>query len=401
MWLFHLPAGFDLTMRGNRLYKKLDALAGQAGIVALAPFSLGGRGGAVPEHPGRILVIKLSAMGDTIVLVPSLRELRRRWPGARIGLVGTAVNRDIAAVLEEGGFLDEFHCLEPGRALRDPRYLAGLVGTLRERRWEVGIDFDQWTHVTPLLLRMAGVPVRVGFRTAAPLRHLLYTHTRPRLPTSHEAENFLRLLEPLGIRPPSPLLELPVRPEARDRAREALRASGWDGEAPLVVVHPGCGGHGALRAWPVERYRELCVRLEEKGPLFFAVTGAGGTERALAADLSGALPGRSCALTDIPLPDFIATLSLASLVVSGNTGAMHVAAALGRPQVALHGPTDPVKWGPLNPSAVVVRSTCPGCPSQDMGWEYHRTDGFCMEQVGLDPVHAAARALLDGVGAVC
>jgi ADP-heptose:LPS heptosyltransferase len=80
---------------------------------------------------------------------------------------------------------------------------------------------------------------------------------------------------------------------------------------------------------------------------------------------------------------------------------MHVAAALGRPQVALHGPTDPAKWGPLNPAAVVVRSTCPGCPSQDMGWEYHRTDGFCMEQVGVDPVHAAARALLDGVGAVC
>ena len=375
-------------MRGNKLFKKLDALAGKAGIVALAPFSSGRA--EPPREPRRVLVVKLAALGDTLLMVPALREIRRRWPGARIGMVGTAVNRDVAAELP--AWVDEFFCLEPGRAVRDPRYFARFVAGLRREGWEVGIDFDQWTHVTPLLLRLAGVPVRVGFRTAEPVRHRLYTHTRPRLAESHEAENFLRLLEPLGFAPPAPVLELPVRPEARERAGWALRAGGWDGVAPLVVVHAGCGGHGGLRAWPEARYRELCGRMAaDDGSPFFVFTGAGETERALATSLAAAFPGRALAATDAALPDFVATLSLAGVVVSGNTGAMHVAAALGVPQVALHGPTDAAKWGPLNPRAVVVRSSCPGCPSLDMGWEYHRTDGFCMEQVAVDEVLDAVR----------
>ena len=96
----------------------------------------------------------------------------------------------------------------------------------------------------------------------------------------------------------------------------------------------------------------------------------------------------------LDLGELIGCLSLASLVISGNSGTMHLAAALGQPQVALHGPAGAVKWGPLNRNARVVESTCPECPCLDMGWEYHRTDGFCMSRIPVDAVLEPALRIL-------
>jgi ADP-heptose:LPS heptosyltransferase len=92
--------------------------------------------------------------------------------------------------------------------------------------------------------------------------------------------------------------------------------------------------------------------------------------------------------------DFVALLSMASLVISANNGAMHLAAALQVPQIALHGPTNAHQWGPLNARAVVIRSHCPGCPCLDLGFEYHRRDGFCMEQVDGEEVYRSAKKIL-------
>jgi ADP-heptose:LPS heptosyltransferase len=106
-------------------------------------------------------------------------------------------------------------------------------------------------------------------------------------------------------------------------------------------------------------------------------------------------PQQSIVWNERGLNKLIALLSLAHLVVSGNNGVMHIAAALQKPQVALHGPTNSRKWGPLNPKAVVIRSSCPDCPCLDLGFEYHRTDGFCMEQISVEEVFQAAKKLME------
>ncbi|HEX7240397.1 MAG TPA: glycosyltransferase family 9 protein [Longimicrobiaceae bacterium] len=378
-------------MRGNRLYKSLDRLVGQLGVLALAPFSRRTSGPAVLASPRRVLVVKLAALGDTVLLVPAVRALRERFPDAEVTLVCTGVN-EAAARLYPGCF-DRILRLEVGRALREPAYLLDFVRGLRALRFDVVFDFEQWPYVSPILLRLAGIPVRVGFRTGARTRHLLYTHVRERRGDRHEAENFLHLLGAVGIEPPAPVLELPVAEEARRDVVEGLRADGWNGEDPLVVVHPGCGSHGFPREWPLASYEALCTRLLAAGEAFFVFTG-GPDERHLTGPLAAALGGRGTARTELTLERFAALVSLARLVVSGNTGAMHLAAAAGVPQVALHGPTDSAKWGPLNPRAVVIRSSCPECPCLDLGHEFHRTDGFCMAQIPVDEVYRAAVAAL-------
>lgn len=382
-------------MRGNKLYRALDRHAGRALILALAAAGAGRRRAEPPRSIRRILVVKLSALGDTVLLTPALQELRARYPGVEIGMVGTQVNRAIAAELTP--LIDRFHCLEVGRAVREPGYLAGFVRTLRGEGWEVGIDFDAWTNITPLLLSRAGIPVRLGFRTGSRVRHLLYTHTVARDPGAHESRNFQRLLAPLGIEPGERALFLPVRAELVAGRRRALRERGWNGTDRLLFVHPGCG-HAHPRAWPLERYRELCGRILDRPGTFAVFTGAG-EERALAESLAGSFPRASTALTDTSLAELIAALSLADLVVTGNTGVMHLAAALRLPQVVLEGPNDPAKWGPLNPNAAIIRSSCPGCPCLDMGWEFHRTDGYCMEQIGVEEVYRVVRERLRSAGA--
>ena len=217
-------------------------------------------------------------------------------------------------------------------------------------------------------------------------------HAVPRRTDRHEAENFLALLGPLGIEPEPLELELPVDAVLAERKRGELLRRGWNGTDPLVLIHPGCG-HAHPRAWPVASYRELCTRLLGDGDVFFVFTGAG-AEAALTSELEAHVGGRGAALGRMELKEWIAAISLARLVVSGNTGAMHLAAALRLPQVVLEGPNDPARWGALNPNAVVIRTTCPGCPCLDFGFEFHRTDGFCMEQIPVEEVHRAAAAVL-------
>jgi ADP-heptose:LPS heptosyltransferase len=379
-------------MRGSKLYRRLDTLGGMAAAALLSALPTG----APPRldagfRPRRILVTKLAALGDVVLLIPALRALRERWPDAEVGMVGTAVTREVAGLLPH--LVDRFLCLEPGRAARDPRYLLRFAADLRAGGWDVAVDFDQWTFATAVLLRLARVPARVGFRTRTPLRHRLYTHVRPRDSRGvHEAANFMRLLEPLGIARGELVPSLPVDPARVPAARARLADGGWNEVDLVVLVHPGCG-HAHPRAWPVERYRELCGRLADAEPVFFAFTGAG-AESAFTKELAASVPGRGVALDSLPLADLLAQLSLAGLVVSGNTGVMHLAAALSLPQVVLEGPNDPAKWGPLNRNAVIVRSTCPECPCLDRGWEFHRTDGFCMAQIGVDEVLRAALGAL-------
>jgi heptosyltransferase I len=371
-------------LRGNRLLRRLDTWGGRPAILALAPFSRRGVEAVVPAAPASILVVKLPSIGDTVLLTPTLRALRRRYPAARIGLLGTAGNAGLATELP---WIDSFHCLDPNRAVREPRYFFRFVREIAAGGWEVAVDAEQWTLISPLLIRLAGIPVRIGFRTPDRVRHVVYTHTRPRMREAHESRNFFRLLEPLGIggEPGRPELEVPARRAGEARAR--LQAAGWDGRDPVVLIHPGCG-HAHARAWPAERYAEMCARLRADQHPFFALTGTGG-EATLVEALAGSIGDGCGSFTSLAVPDFIAMVEAADVVVSGNTGAMHVAAALGKQQVVLEGPNDPAKWGPINERARIIHSSCPDCPCLDFGWEFHRTDGYCMEQISVDAATSA------------
>lgn len=378
-------------MRGNTLFKFLDRYAGIAFVWILSLLQRRRTDVSIATfEPRRILVVKFVAIGDAVLLVPSLRSLRARYPRAEIIFLGTSLIESIISRYPR--YVDRFVAIDIGLLARRPAYAWRMLQKIRRLDCDVAVDYEQWSRLSPILLGLARIPVLCGFRTKVQYRHYLYTHAVDRDWAKHEVENFLSLTSLLTGATTDADITLDADESALVHAQAFLMKNGWKRGSPIVIVHPGCGAHGFPREWPAERYAELLTRMGSNGGAFNIVTGAPSEVTAMQTVQHGTkVPNVLYIIAD--LNEFVALVSMASMFISGNNGAMHIAAALRVPQIALHGPTNAAQWGPRNPKAIIVNSSCPGCPCLDLGFEYHRRDGFCMEQIGVDELVGAAMAL--------
>ena len=369
-------------MRGNTYFKTIDRWAGIP-LLFLTSLFRGKRGGAPPPDPKRIVALKFSALGDAILLVPSLRALRTKYPSAEVVFVGT--NFTLPFLRQFPEYIDEFVTVDLGRLAGRPWSIVSIIRRVRAIGADVALDFEQWMRFSALLAGWSGASFRAGFRTPGQSRHYAFTTGVARDRTRHEAENFLAVAATVAPSSGGTALEVKVDEGSLVRAQGFLKRNGWADGIPIIILHPGCGEHGMPREWPAERYGEIIRRIGGKKKVVTIVSGTRG-ERALMERVAS-LAQSPVALYEIStIEDFAALASLASLFISSNNGAMHLLAALKVRQIALHGPTNFLQWGPLNQSAVVIRTSCPECPCLDLGFEYHRRDGYCMEQISVDEV---------------
>lgn len=383
-------------MRGNKLLKLIDYYIGIP-LVWLLSFFIGGQKSADLRtlQPKRILVVKLVALGDAVLLVPSLRALRKHFPDAEIIFLGTSLTENIIKQFPE--YVDKIISLDVVRLGKSPAYVLDMISMLRSLNFDVVIDFEQWTRLTPLLIAFANIPIRIGFKTVGQYHHYLYTHAIERTPNRHEAESLLSLVELFTQQSSSNELELKVNQTKREGVKEWLRSKGWSEEKKVVIIHPACGTHGFPREWSPKNYCGVIEKLSCGEKLFFIITGTSSEIKVMNEVCEFNNPTFQHSTLQYSIEDgeeYIALLSIANLFISGNTGAMHLAAALKVPQVALHGPTNANIWGPVNPKAIVIKSSCPECPCLDLGFEYHRTDGYCMEQIRIEEVFVVCERLL-------
>jgi len=236
-----------------------------------------------------------------------------------------------------------------------------------------------------LLFFLAGVQERIGYATDG--RRFLLTRAiaRPRR-RFHQRDYYLGLLSPLGIPAPENGLFLRVPEAARKRAKKLL--SGLSG--PLAVLAPGAA-YGPAKRWPLERFGELAAEFLRRG---FAVVFLGlERERAVVeAFWPGHPRGRNlCGLTDVA--EAAAVIEKAAIFVSNDSGLMHLAAALKRPQVALFGSTSPEATGPLNPRARVISRNlpCSPCLKRTCPQGHYR----CLREISVEEVLTAALELAE------
>jgi len=370
-------------MRGNKLLRFLDFYLGIPLSFFLSLFLRRGKG--FEQTPQRIIVSKFAGLGDAILLLPSLRALRKLYPDAEITLLGSTLTESFLRNFPR--YVDRFVTLDV-KALVRPRYLLKTIQSLRSYRYDLAIDSEQWARATPVLFALSGMPARLGFNTPGQYRHYAFSKTVDHSPSHHELDNFLRLIERLGAQNPDRTITMPLEPALVSAVKESLSRQGWRSSQRLIVFHPGCGTHGFPREWPPENFGRLATELARDGKIFCVVAGTS-SEYPVVARVGEMIPAPSAFFMIDGLARYAALLSISSLFVSGNNGAMHLAAALGVSQVALHGPTNPKRWGPVNPRAAVVQSHCAGCPCLHLGFEYHRVDGYCMQHVGVDDVYRA------------
>ncbi|MDR2240074.1 MAG: lipopolysaccharide heptosyltransferase II [Zoogloeaceae bacterium] len=295
------------------------------------------------------LIVAPSWIGDTILAQPLFARLHARHAGLALDAFAPAWAAPVLARMNEirrvipnpfaHGELNLAGRWRAGRALAREGYDAAIVLP------------NSWKSALPPFF--AGIPQRIGFRGEA--RHILLNRMRrpdalaPALPQL--AQRYALLAEDDNVTTPAPLAAPRLRVDD-DSARATLRALGLDPAAAPIVFCPGAE-YGPAKRWPAAHFAELARRLAADGmPVWIVGSAKDAPVGDEIAQLSGGLARNLCGRTD--LDQAIDLLSRARLVVSNDSGLMHVAAALDRPLVALYGSSSAVYTPPLSPRARLV-----------------------------------------------
>ncbi len=333
-----------------------------------------------------ILIIKLRHIGDVLLSTPVLRGLREAYPDAQLTIL---VNRGTEGVLAHNSDVNEVLCLEKGSWEAQFKFMH----MLRRRGFDCVIDLTDGDRAAVISLA-TGAPIRIGFNAEHRWRGLLYsTVAKPRPVDQHRVEYDLCALRALGLDPKPGMPTVSVSPTEEQMVEKWLNENGLPGEnsPPLVLLQPGA--RYSLKVWPPERFAQLADRLAERFSCRILL-GGDQREREVAEQVA-----RKTRCAPIVVAGKLSLLQFASLVkrcalfVGNDGGAMHIAATVGTPVVALFGPTYPQRWGPRGgPTQVIYKGLdCRAC--------YHPTclrgDDSCMQQITVDEVFSAASRMLE------
>lgn len=325
----------------------------------------------------RICIIKPSALGDIVQTLPLLAVLRRRFPRATIHWV---VNRGFRSLLDGHPDLEE---VIPFDRRGSWSALARLLIELRRRQFDLVFDL-QGLFRSAVMTWATGAPLRVGLETAREgahrACHAIVPGTGRNVPAHARWRNIARALGVTSLPDSSGLI---IPGEARSWASGKLRGLG----RPILAVHAGAGWE--TKRWPIESFAELAARFPGG-----VVTVGSREEQRLAATISTSV---KCAGGDVldlsgttTLPQLAAVLAEVDLVLSNDSGPLHLAAAAGTPVVGIYTCTSPVQSGPAGSGHELVAanvscaaSYCKRCPQR--GDDYLA----CLTDVTVDRVHEA------------
>ncbi len=345
----------------------------------------------------RILLIKPTALGDVVHTIPTLVELRRRYPAAQIDWLVTPENAELVQhhPALSGVVLFDRRAFRKG--LRAWTELPALLKTLRTARYDLAIDLHGQLRSAAFALA-TGAPVRIGFdrpvrRRAGIAGHrtptrgwagaregawLAYTHRIP-IPTLevHAIDRYLWLGDLLGLHAWSSRANAPPRaPRRIERAGQLLHECGI-GEAPFALISPSTLWE--TKHWRADGFAEVARALSAEGLAVVLVGGPG--DRELSRRVQAACPQARDLTGQTSLGELAALVRRARICVSNDSGVAHLAVAAGVPLAAIYGPTNPVTVGPYRRPEAVVRLDLPCSPCNFRKLVQCPHGHACMEQL--------------------
>ncbi len=322
----------------------------------------------------RILIVKLSSIGDVVHTLPVLSALRKKFPKSYIAWV---VKKQIANIIINHPHLDEVISYE------GPRKTAKK---LRSLNFDLAIDL-QGLFRSGFLTFVSGAEVRLGFSRANSRelsRLFLNQRVTPGEEDRHVIDKNLSLLRPLGIEVKKKEFIIPVSHENREYITNFLREKGITSSDLLIALHPGASWPSKL--WPEERWAELVDRLIEELKVKAILLWGAGDKNSIdrIAKITENRPIISCKTN---LKELACLISKCRLFIGGETGPLHIACALNIPTVALIGPTDSVRNGPYGEGHTVIEKDlpCRGC------WRHKCKRLDCMKLITVDEVFSAVK----------
>jgi lipopolysaccharide heptosyltransferase II len=343
----------------------------------------------------RILCIRLDNLGDVLMTTPALHALRTAQPGRHLTLLASRAGKAAAPFIDAIDDVIEYDAPwvkqdAPIDALVD----LAMRARLNAAHFDAAVIFSVYSQnplPAAMLCHLAGIALRLAHCRENPYGLLTdwVPETEPQQGTRHEVERQLALVERVGARTSDTRMRFNVRPEDAMSLAQKLRARDVDLHAPFVVVHPGASA--ASRRYPVERFAQVIERLRTQLQWPVLVTGSR-SEGALCRDACAANPGAIDLSGALELGELAALIQRARVLVSNNSGPVHLASALGTPVVDLYALTNPQHMPWQTPHRVLYhdvpcrwcyRSVCP---------EGHHA---CLAGVGVDEVVSAVLELIE------
>jgi lipopolysaccharide heptosyltransferase II len=303
----------------------------------------------------RILVLNRNHIGDCLLTTPLLRALKRRFPSAHLVVSIPASNGDL---LGTNPHVDEI-LIRPKLSSWAAKVRFALE--MRRRNYDLIISLQEksmfyaWaTWYTTLFNRNSPVTVALHHKRT----RRWYQYNVPVRADQHEVHKYLGIATALDCpRDRNPVIELTPTVEAREQVEDLLSSNGFDSDVRFVGINPG--GSTADKRWPPERFAVVADRIHEETGLPVMIFG-GPSDQRRANEIARLMTHRPLIVAGrASLGHTAALLERCRLLVTGDTGPMHMAVAMAVPVVALFGPTNPLKFGPFTRLKTILRHEMP------------------------------------------
>jgi heptosyltransferase-2 len=331
-----------------------------------------------------ILIRGPNWVGDAVLAIPAIKALREQLPDAKITLL---VRPWVAGLFTSAPFVDEVW------SESKPTGLGGWIRisrAIRARRFDLALLFPN-SFESALMMFLAGVPRRFGYATDG-RRWMLTQSMTPRNDTRHQVEYYLDLAKMVSANAGRPSIEIQATEMERSEARTLLQAEGVATGTPFLVLNPGAA-YGSAKRWHDDRFAAAADTLAHELGLQVVLIGSQ-AERPIAERIAAQIKSTTAVLSGkTSLETLIGVLAESSLMLTNDSGPMHIAAALGVPTVAVFGSTDERVTGPCGGHTRIVKKPveCSPCLLRECPID-HR----CMNGVSVEDVRRAARELVRG-----
>jgi ADP-heptose:LPS heptosyltransferase len=331
-------------------------------------------------EPTTILIIRPGGIGDAVLLIPTIKAFKNVYPACTIDILAERRN---AAVFRLASCIRSVYRYDS---------FAGLSTVVRSR-YNIVIDTEQWYRLSAVVARLIRAPIKIGFATNE--RRRMFTHGIRYDLDAHEPENFASLLKPLDVDCQCDFedVTLDVPPQSVSKATQLLQPLCTES---FVVIFPGASI--PEKRWGADRFRRVAEVLSVFGVKVVVV---GGKEDRQQGEViaGGGLGVNLAGMTS--LSETAAIIQKSSLLVSGDSGVLHIAVGLGVPTVSLFGPGRAKKWAPQGGHHIVINKGLPCSPCTTFGnTPPCPNDLRCMRDITVDEVVNAVTMLLTSVGAM-
>ena len=335
-----------------------------------------------------ILIVKLSAIGDVVHALPVAYALKQCFPAARITWVVEKPSYDL---LTNNPCIDEIIVFDKPRlkrlaGFRD--YAPEFVSLLRARHFDLALDL-QALFKSGAIAYLSGAPERYVYCDTREMSDWLSRRVCGPNRTGHVVERYLDVVRAVGCDVKRAVFPICITADEAAAAVAIAGQAGIDLTSPYVILSPGANWPN--KRWPTTFFAALADKLRQDG--LTPVLSGGPGDAVLAAEITAAAAAPPVDLTGkTSLKQLAHVIKNARALVGGDTGPMHLAAALATPVVALHGPTDTIRNGPYGPGhkALVTAHECAGC------WRRACPKGRdCLAGITVEAVHDAVRGVID------